>query len=33
MEHSNPYINKHVYRIFPYLEPTVVWQERNPFKE
>ncbi|PWA08304.1 GNAT family N-acetyltransferase [Flavobacterium laiguense] len=32
MEHSNPQINKHVYRIFPYLEPTVVWQERNPFK-
>jgi predicted N-acyltransferase len=32
MEHSNPRINKHVYRIFPYLEPTVVWQERNPFK-
>jgi predicted N-acyltransferase len=32
MEHSNPYINKQVYRIFPYLEPTVVWQERNPFK-
>lgn len=33
MEHSNPYINKHVYRIFPYLEPTVNWQQRNPFKE
>jgi predicted N-acyltransferase len=32
MEHSNPQINKHVSRIFPYLEPTVVWQERNPFK-
>ncbi|WP_281323344.1 8-amino-7-oxononanoate synthase [Flavobacterium aestivum] len=33
MEHSNPYINKQVYRIFPYLEPTVDWKERNPFKE
>lgn len=32
MEHSNSHINKHVYRIFPHLEPTVVWQERNPFK-
>lgn len=32
MEHSNRLINKHVYRIFPYLEPKVVWQERNPFK-
>jgi hypothetical protein len=32
MEHSNSKINKHVHRIFPKLEPEVVWQERNPFK-
>jgi hypothetical protein len=33
MEHSNKYINTYVSKIFPRLEPEVVWQERNPFKE
>jgi hypothetical protein len=32
MEHSNKQINKHVPKIFPKLEPEIVWQERNPFK-
>jgi predicted N-acyltransferase len=32
MEHSNSQINKQVSKIFPYLEPEVIWQERNPFK-
>lgn len=32
MEHSNKQINKHVSKIFPLLEPEIVWQERNPFK-
>lgn len=32
MEHSNSKINKHVAKIFPKLEPEIVWQERNPFK-
>lgn len=32
MEHSSSQINKHVSKIFPYLEPEIVWQERNPFK-
>jgi len=33
MEHSNIQINKFVPKIFPRLEPEVVWQARNPFKE
>ncbi|CAN1504383.1 hypothetical protein MCETHM1_00593 [Flavobacteriaceae bacterium] len=33
MEHNNKQINKYVPKIFPRLEPEVVWQERNPFKE
>ncbi|WP_348798362.1 GNAT family N-acetyltransferase [Flavobacterium adhaerens] len=32
MNHSNSQINKQVPKIFPKLEPEVVWQERNPFK-
>lgn len=32
MEHSNRHVNKKVSKIFPYLEPKVIWQERNPFK-
>ena len=32
MQHSNSQINKHVPKIFPRLEPEIVWQERNPFK-
>ncbi|WP_281229094.1 peptidogalycan biosysnthesis protein [Flavobacterium aquiphilum] len=33
MEHSNSRINKHVSKIFPKLEPEIIWKERNPFKE
>ena len=33
MEHSNSQINKHVPKIFPLLEPEIVWKERSPFKE
>jgi hypothetical protein len=33
MEHSNSRINKYVPKIFPKLEPEIIWQERNPFKE
>ena len=32
MQHNNSQINKYVPKIFPRLEPEVVWQERNPFK-
>ena len=32
MKHSNHAINLVVDKIFCYLEPEVVWQERNPFK-
>ncbi len=32
MQHNNAQINKYVPKIFPKLEPEVVWQERNPFK-
>jgi len=32
MEHSVSFLNHHMDRIFNYLEPKVVWQERNPFK-
>ena len=32
MEHSNSQINKHVPKIFPLLEPEIVWKERSPFK-
>jgi len=32
MQHNNSQINKHVPKIFPRLEPEIVWQERNPFK-
>jgi hypothetical protein len=33
MEHSNSQINRHVSKIFPLLEPEIVWKERSPFKE
>ncbi|WP_281237814.1 MULTISPECIES: 8-amino-7-oxononanoate synthase [Flavobacterium] len=33
MEHNNSQINKHVPKIFPLLEPEIVWKERSPFKE
>lgn len=32
MEHKNPIINYFLPRLFNYLEPKTVWQERNPFK-
>ena len=32
IQHSNRIINRFLPKIFPYLEPNVVWQERNPFK-
>lgn len=30
--HTNKWINKLIHRIFPNLEPTLVWQQRHPFK-
>lgn len=33
MQHSNSGINSHVSKIFPKLEPNILWQQRNPFKE
>ena len=32
MEHSNPIFNYCLPKIFRYLEPETIWQERNPFK-
>lgn len=32
MEHKNPIINFFLPRLFNYLEPKTIWQERNPFK-
>lgn len=32
MQHNNSKINKYVPKIFPRLEPEIVWQQRNPFK-
>jgi hypothetical protein len=32
IEHSNPVFNYYLPKIFPYLEPETIWQERNPFK-
>lgn len=32
IQHSNRIINKFLPKIFPLLEPNVVWQERNPFR-
>jgi predicted N-acyltransferase len=32
IEHSNALINRFMPTIFPFIEPNVVWQERNPFK-
>ena len=31
--HTNTWINKMLPKIFPNLEPTLVWQQRHPFKE
>lgn len=32
LEHSNTMINQYIGRIFNYLEPKTVWQQRHPFK-
>lgn len=32
MEHSTPLLNKKIGKIFRYLEPKTIWQERNPFQ-
>lgn len=32
IKHSNPFLNRYMSTIFPYLEPETIWQERNPFK-
>jgi hypothetical protein len=30
--HTNKWVNKLMSKIFPQLEPTLVWQQRHPFK-
>jgi len=30
--HNNKFINRFIDKIFPKLEPTLVWQQRHPFK-
>jgi predicted N-acyltransferase len=32
MKHGNPIIDSAIEKVFCYLEPEVVWKERNPFK-
>jgi hypothetical protein len=32
IQHSNPFINHFVSKIFSYFEPKMEWNERNPFK-
>ncbi len=32
IEHSNRFVNSKMSIIFPYLEPEMIWKERNPFK-
>jgi hypothetical protein len=32
IQHNNTIIDKNMARIFGYLEPEVIWHERNPFK-
>jgi len=32
IEHSRPFINQFMERIFGYLEPKTAWQQRHPFK-
>jgi predicted N-acyltransferase len=32
IEHSNSIVNSYMPKIFKYLEPETIWQERNPFK-
>lgn len=31
--HTNKWVNRFMSKIFPRLEPTLVWQQRHPFKE
>ena len=31
--HTNKWVNKFMSKIFPKLEPTLVWQQRHPFKQ
>ena len=32
MKHESDILNRYMSKIFPYLEPELVWQERNPFQ-
>ncbi len=32
MKHENTILNRYMSKIFPYLEPEMIWQERNPFQ-
>jgi len=32
IEHTNPFLNKNIAKIFRYLEPETAWKERNPFQ-
>lgn len=32
IKHENKFLNKYMPKIFPYLEPEIKWNERNPFK-
>ncbi len=32
MKHENAILNRYLSKIFPYLEPEMVWQQRNPFQ-
>jgi hypothetical protein len=32
IEHSNRIVNSKMSVIFPYLEPEMIWKERNPFR-
>lgn len=32
IKHSNPFLNHYMHKIFTYLEPEMIWNERNPFK-
>ncbi|MES2544891.1 MAG: GNAT family N-acetyltransferase [Bacteroidota bacterium] len=32
IKHSNSFLNFFISKIFKYLEPEMIWQERNPFK-
>ncbi|WP_309641970.1 8-amino-7-oxononanoate synthase [Flavobacterium sp.] len=32
MKHENNILNRYMSKIFPYLEPEMIWQQRNPFQ-